>query len=250
MALRDQKICLYLVPLFCCAFLLSFWNFNGFFPPISPGLSATEVADFYRENLASIRTSMIICNLIGVSLIPFYTVIVTQMMRMKNSSRVFAYSYLIAVVNGATMFALADLAWLIAAFRPDRDPQLIQLLNDFAWLAFTTPVGFILIQNLCLALAIYLDKNEQPIFPRWVGHFNIATALIMAPSAMAIMHKSGPLAWDGLISFWLKFITFSLYIAVMFFVVRSALIKQERQRTSEPLNTSSYSVQQKERLAL
>lgn len=227
MQTRDQKICLWLVPVFGLIFVFAFWNFKGFFPPISPAASAEDVAAFYRDNLGSIRASMVLCNLIGVSLIPFFTVIVVQMMRMASASRVFAYSYLVAVVNGGTLFALADLAWLVAAYRPDRDPQLTMLLNDVAWFAFITPVGFVMVQNFCLAMAVYFDNGEQPVFPRWVGHFNIATAMLMAPSAFALMYKTGPLAWDGAISFWLRMVTYTTYIAVMFFVVRRAIQKQE-----------------------
>lgn len=201
---------------------------------MSPTMTAQEVAQFYRDNLAQIRSSMILCNVIGVSLVPFFVVIVAQMMRMKNASRVFAYSYLVAVVNGGTMFALADLAWLNAAFRPERDPQLTMLLNDLAWFAFITPVGFVLVQNFCLAMAVYLDKGEQPVFPRWVGHFNIVIALLIAPSAFALMYKTGPLAWDGVISFWLHLVSYVVYVVVMFFVVRAALQKQDQEAALLP----------------
>ena len=122
--------------------------------------------------------------------------------------------------------ALADVAWLIAAFRPERNPQLIMLLNDLAWMAFITPVGFIIAQNFCLALGIYMDAQPKPVFPRWVGHFNIVTALMMAPAAFALMHMHGPLAWDGILSFWVRVGTYGLYVAVMFVVVRSAINRQ------------------------
>lgn len=226
---KDQRICLWLVPVFGSLFIFAFWNFKGFFPPMSPTMSAEAVAAFYRDNLGHIRSSMILCNVIGVSLVPFYTVIVVQMMRMLNASRVFAYSYLIAVVNGGTLFALADLAWLNAAFRPDRDPQLTMLLNDLAWFAFITPVGFVIVQNFCLAMAVYLDKGLRPVFPRWVAHFNIVTAVLIAPSAFALMYKTGPLAWDGAISFWLHISTYGVYVAVMFFVVRAAIRQQDEE---------------------
>jgi hypothetical protein len=158
--------------------------------------------------------------------IPFFMVIVVQMQRMANPSRAFAYSYLSAAASGATMFALADLAWLIAAFRPERDPQLLLLLNDLAWMAFITPVGFIIAQNFSLALGIYMDAQSNPIFPRWVGHFNIVSALLMTPGAFALMFRKGPLAWDGILAFWLRVGTYGLYVAVMFFVVRAALARQ------------------------
>lgn len=232
---KDQRIILWFAPFFGLLFVFAFWNFQGIFPPMSPTMSAEEVAAFYQDNLGHIRSSMILCNLIGVSLIPFFTLIVVQIMRMKNASRVFAYSYLIAVINGGTLFAIADLAWLNAAFRPDRDPQLTMLLNDLAWFAFITPVGFVLVQNFCLAMAIYLDKSTEMIFPRWVAHFNIITALLMAPSAFALMYKTGPLALDGAISFWLHIATYAVYVAVMFYVVRIAVRKQsELVSTQQP----------------
>jgi hypothetical protein len=169
---------------------------------------------------------MILFNLIGIGFIPFFMVIVVQMMRMANASRAFAYSYLSAAASGGTLFALADLAWLNAAARPERDPQLTMLLNDLGWFCFTTPVGFIIAQNLCLALAIYMDALPEPVFPRWVGHFNIVSALLMVPGAFALVYKTGPFAWDGVLSFWLRIATYTLYIAVMFFVVRAAINRQ------------------------
>jgi hypothetical protein len=193
---------------------------------MSPAMTAEEVATFYRDHVGEIRASMIIVNLCGVSFIPFFMVIVVQMQRMGNPSRAFAYSYLSAAASGATLFALADLAWLIAAFRPERDPQLTQLLNDLAWIAFITPVGFIIAQNLCLALAIFMDSRRTPVFPRWVGHFNIVAGLLMTPGAFAMMFMHGPFAWNGLLAFWVRIGTYCLYLAVMFFVVSSAINQQ------------------------
>ena len=231
---RDQRICLGLVPLFGALFVVGFTIFPGFFPPLSPTMTAEQVAAFYRDNVAEIRASMILLNVIGIGFIPFFMVIVVQMMRMANPSRAFAYSYLSAAASGGTLFALADLAWLNAVARPDRDPQLTMLLNDLAWFSFTTPVGFIIAQNLCLALAIFMDARPEPVFPRWVAHFNIVSALLMVPGAFALLYKTGPFAWDGVLSFWLRVTTYSLYITVMFFVVRKAIDRQDQQG-EEPL---------------
>jgi len=59
-----------------------------------------------------------------------------------------------------------------------------------------------------------------------VGHFNIVSALLMVPGAFALLYKTGPLAWDGVLSFWLRIATYAVYIAVMFFVVRAAINRQ------------------------
>jgi hypothetical protein len=223
---RDQRICLGLVPVFGALVLIGFATFPGFFPPLSPAMTADQVAAFYRDHVGQIRASMILLNVIGMGFIPFFMVIVVQMMRMGNPSKAFAYSYLSAAASGGTLFALADLAWLNAAARPERDPQLTMLLNDLAFFSFTAPVGFIITQNLCLALAIYMDVLPEPVFPRWVGHFNIACAVLMVPGAFALLYKTGPFAWDGVLSFWLRIATYALYVGVMFFVVRAAIHRQ------------------------
>lgn len=226
-----QLISLWSLPVFGVILVVAFVSFPGFFPPMSPGLSAEQVADFYGQHTAMIRFSMITYNLCAIMLVPFFMVIVVQMKRMATPTQVLAYSYLTAVVSGATLFALADLFWLIAAFRPERNPELIMLLNDMAWITFIAPVGMLVVQNLCLALAIYLDAGPRPIFPRWVALFNIVTAAAMTPAACAAVVRTGPLAWNGAVSFWLRIGTFVLYLIVMFSVARTAVQREaEEQR--------------------
>jgi hypothetical protein len=233
-----QRLSLWLVPVFGAIMAVAFLAFPGFFPPMSPEMTADQVAAFYRENQTMIRFSMIVFNLCSVMLVPFFMVIVTQLKRLATPTQVLAYGYLAAAVNGATLFALADIFWLVGAFRPERDPAIIQLLNDLAWIVFTAPVGMIVVMNLCVALAIFLDAHPRPIFPRWVAYLNIVVAAAMLPSAAAAVVTTGPLAWNGAISFWLRLGAFTLYVAVMFVVLRTAVNRQAREiatTASEPV---------------
>lgn len=224
--IQTQLISLWTAPIAGCILLIAFIAFPGFFPPMSPTMSAEQVAQFYRAHTAMVWFSMITFNLISVMLVPFFMVIVVQMKRMATQSHVFAYSYLTAAVSGATLFALADVFFLVAAFRPDRDPALTQLLNDLAWITLIAPVGMLVAQCLLLGLAVYFDHGPRPVFPRWVGHYAVATALAMTPAAAAAVVKTGPLAWDGVISFWLRNIAFGAFIIVMFVVLRTVLHRQ------------------------
>jgi hypothetical protein len=169
---------------------------------------------------------MITFNICGIMLLPLFMVIVVQMKRMATQSHVFAYCYLTAAVSGATLFALADIFFLVAAFRPDRNPELVMLLNDMAWIIFIAPVGALVAMNLLLAAAIHFDNGPNPVFPRWVGYYAAATALAMAPAVCAAVVTSGPLAWNGAVSFWLRNGSFALYVLVMFFVLRNVLHRQ------------------------
>jgi hypothetical protein len=226
-----QRISLWITAVAGVVFLVVFLTFPGFLPPMSPNMTPDQLAHFFRIHAASIRFSMVVVDLCGVMLLPFFALIVVQMKRMATPSHVFAYCYLSAVVSGATLFAIPDLLWLVATFRPDRDPALIQLLNDMAWMIFTAPVGMLVAQNVCLGLAIYMDKQERPVFPRWVGHFNMVTAVLIAPAAVAATVRTGPFAWNGAISFWLKIVTYAVFVAVMFFMLRRAVNQQAAEQS-------------------
>lgn len=223
---RGQRILLWTAPPAVALFMLAFLVFPVFSPPLSPTLTPDEVASFFRGNVTGILGTTILCNLIACSLVPLFAVAAVQMSRAATSSPVLTYAYIICVGIGTTAFILADYCWGMAAFRPERDPQLISLLNDMAWFFFIAPVGTIMVQNVCFALSVYLDTRREPTFPRWVAHVNVLTVPLLAPSAFSLLVKTGPLAWNGGVSFTVRLSTFAVYIAVMFWALQRAVRRQ------------------------
>ena len=224
--IKAQWVCLWSGPAVGLVLLIAAAAFPGFWPPMSPTLPAEEVARFYAEHTAWIRFGQVTFNLCGILVVPFFMVIVAQMKRMAGQTDVFAYCYLTAVVSGATFFALSNVFFLVAAFRPDRSPDLIQLLNDLAWIVFIAPIGMLLSQFVLLALAVRFDNGPDPVFPPWVGWYSLATGVAIVPSAAAAVFQTGPLAWDGLLSFWVRNGALAAFVVVMFFVLRRAVLRQ------------------------
>ncbi|MCB0928387.1 MAG: hypothetical protein U0R77_02650 [Mycolicibacterium insubricum] len=224
--IRAQWVCLWSGPAVALVLLIAAVAFPGFHPPMSPEMSADAVAAFYSAHTAGIRFSQVTFNLCGILVVPLFMVIVAQMKRMAGQTDVFAFCYLTAVISGGTFFALSNIFFLVAAFRPDRNPDLIQLLNDLAWIVFIAPIGMLVSQFVLLALAVRFDDGPDPIFPRWVGWYSLATAAAIVPSAAAAVCRTGPLAWDGLISFWLRNGALAAFVVVMFFVLRRTLVRQ------------------------
>lgn len=208
----------------------AFVAFPGFVHPMSPTMTANEVAAFYRDpqNLPRIRYSMIVFNWFGVALIPFLALIAMQVRRMAHRTPILTYCFLGCIAGGPTLFCIADLFWLLAAFRPERDPQLIQLFNDMAWITFTGQVGFLVAQSVFLGLAIYLDRQARPVFRPWVAHFNLAVAAAIAPAAFCALSLRGPIAWDGFLSFWVKNGAIAAWIVVMTLVLAQTVRRQRR----------------------
>jgi hypothetical protein len=223
-----EKILFWTLPVLGIIWVSAFLLFPGFVHPMSPTMSAEQVAAFYRnpDNLPLIRSSMILFNWFGIGLIPFLALIVMQIRRMAHHTPIFSYCYLGCLTGGPTLFFLADLFWLLAAFRPERDAKLIQLFNDLAWVTFIGQVGFLIAQSVFLALAIYLDRQPRPVFKPWVAHFNLLIAAALAPASFVGLALSGPLAWDGILSFWVRNSAIGLWIAVMGFVVGEAIYRR------------------------
>jgi hypothetical protein len=218
------------LPALLIIWLAAFFMFPGFIHPMSPTLPVDDVAAFYRDNTARVQYSMILFNWFGAGLLPVLMLIAMQMRRMAHRTPILRYCIISCAAGGPTLFLVGDLFWLIAAFRPERAPELTQVLNDFAWVAFTAGVPFLIAQSVFLALAIYLDDQDQPVLPRWVAHFNLLIATALVPAAFAALAHDGPIAWNGLLSFWVKNTAVIAWIVVMGIVLGQAI---RRQRADE-----------------
>jgi len=223
-----EWILLWTLPVLGILWISAFLLFPGFVQPMSPTLSAEEVAAFYRDpgNLPRIRYSMILFNWFAVGLIPILALIVLQIRRMAHRTPIFSYAIIACAAGGPTIFLMANLFWLLAAFRPARDPELTLLFNDLAWVTFSTQVGFLIAQSVILALAIQLDRQARPVFGRWVAHFNLVIAALLVPAAFAGAAMTGPIAWDGLLTFWVRNIAIGAWIVVMAAVLGRAIRRQ------------------------
>ena len=229
-----ELLLFWMMPALSITWIWVFLFFPGFSPPMSPSWSAEQVAAFYRDphHLDRIRYSMIVFNWFGIGIVPFLTLIVTQIRRMGHHTPILAYCYLGCLTGGPTLFFIADLFWLLAAFRPERSPEPIQLYNDIAWVTFTGQVGFLVAQCVFLALAIYLDRQPRPVFKSWVAYFNLLIAAALTPAAFVALTLTGPIAWDGILSFGVRNGAVGLWLVVMTIVLGTTIYRQRRQASA------------------
>lgn len=221
--MTGERIIFWTLPGVAVVWIAAFFLFPGFVPPMSPRASAAEVAAFYRDHLSRVRYSMILFNWFCVALIPTLMLLVERMRGMAHRTPVLRYC-VIGVAGAAPIaFLTSTVFWLIAAFRPDRSPSLTQMCNDLAWITFTCAMPFLIALCVFIAVAIAYDDQERPVFPRWVGRFNVVIALALVPACFAGLTLDGPFAWDGFVSFWVKNIAIAVWIVVMAVVLREAM---------------------------
>jgi hypothetical protein len=230
-----ESILFWTLPVMAVIWVSAFVLFPGFVEPMSPTMSADEVAAFYRDpdNLVRIRFSMVLFNWFCVCLIPVIMLLVMQMRRMAHRTPILSYCMLACAAGGPALFLIANLFWLLAAFRPERAPELTQMYNDLAWVTFTIQVPYLIMQSVLLALAIYWDRQDRPVFKPWVAHFNLVVAAALAPAAFTGLALGGPMAWDGLLPFWVKNITIAVWIVVMGVVIGQTIRRQREQDHDE-----------------
>ena len=141
-------------------------------------------------------------------------------------SRAFAYAYLI-IYALATLpgMLLTCIALTVGAMRPERDPELIRWLYDFAFMAFDGTMGVFLIGSLVWMVAVLLDRNR--VFPLWFGYLNLCNALTEIVVAPAWVFKEGPFAWDGEITWWIGMAVFVTYTTVFITLLRRLIERED-----------------------
>lgn len=223
----DQLICWWTIIIFYQMFGLIFGYLTKVMgPPIpGPGLTPDGIIAFTLGNAAHMQLGMALLA-IFLGFASFGTgLIVVQMKRMSGPGPTLAYAYMAsgaaAALPGCFFCALA---FSVAAFRPDRDPQIVAMLYDVGFVGFIGCLGCFATQYVAFATAIFLDRRA--IFPRWLGYvtiWNLVTELVAVP---VWIFKSGPYAWNGLLSFYLGVMIFVVWLVSVIAYLKKAMDKQ------------------------
>jgi hypothetical protein len=213
----------YLLILMAIGFVL----LAGYIPTRSPSQSATETAQFLLDNRDRIRWGMILTMAAAALLQPFYTEITLQMRRIEGR-----YPALALIQFGLGTLLVLEFIYLIffwqtAIYRVERAPELIQLLNDMAWIPFVGLSSTVVLGVAAFGIAILLDRRERPVFPRWLGYFNLWCALMFTPGTFNVFFQDGPLAWNGIIAWYLPVTVFAIWLVVISIYLSKAVDTME-----------------------
>jgi len=208
--------------------LIGMWAIAGFVPPPGPNKSLEEIVAVYADHGARIRFGLIVA-CAGVTLLgPWTATIAIQMRRVEGE---FAPLALTQAMLGAVLiveFYVPSAMWMAAAFRPEVDPAFTYRLHDLASITFVALPWSAALQAILLAIAILQDKHDQPVFPRWLGYLSLWAAISFLPGAFNSLAKTGVIAWNGVLAWWLGLIAFGIWIlAVSFCLLRDAIPHQE-----------------------
>jgi hypothetical protein len=228
MNLTANKLCAWSGVVFVGMLLVGLWGIADFIPPHSPHKDAGQIAAIFSADPNRIRIGLIVMMFGAVLIVPWAASISIQMRRMEGPQAVLAICQIALAALLVLTFEFPGFFWLTATFRADRSAESVQLLNDLAWLPFVGLVAMTVLQAAVIGIAILGDAAPAPVFPRWAGYLNLWCALLFMPGAFNVFFKSGPLAWNGLIAFYLPVLVFCIWFVANTFLVLKAIGQQER----------------------
>jgi hypothetical protein len=157
---------------------------------------------------------MILCMFSASLLMPYAVSITIHMRRVEGRHSVLAFIQMGLGAIFVLEFIYLVFFWQTATFRVDRAPELIQLLNDMAWIPFVGLSSTAIMQVACFGVAVLLDKRRTPLFPRWLGYYNLWVALMFTPSSFVVFFHNGLLAWNGLVAWYLPVAAFATWLVI------------------------------------
>jgi hypothetical protein len=197
-------------------------------PPPSASLSPVEIAAFYTENSFRIKLGAMIASWVSAPMVPFSVVLAVQVARLEKGG--FPVWGALCFAGGILMsmfLVFPPILWGVAAFTPERAPEITHMLNELANLTLVTTDQYFIFQMLPVSyVALRYPADANTAFPRWLGWFILWVAIAFEVGAIAFMTKTGPFAWDGLIVFWMPFTLFFIWVPLTSFVMLGAIKRQ------------------------
>lgn len=197
---------------------------SGFLPPISPAWDAERTVRHYRSHEKGIQVGAMLLFVAGIPYLAMTAIISEQMQRIPGLPPVVATLQQIAGAAGACItFMLPGIILAVASYRLDRHVEITQALNNLFWfmLLISWPPAFA--QAWVFAYAIIIDSRPNPLSPKSMAILNIVLSILYTLSSAMHCVKTGPLAWNGALTFWVPLIAFAVQVIADFITLARAV---------------------------
>ncbi|CAG8981236.1 hypothetical protein HYALB_00003834 [Hymenoscyphus albidus] len=210
----------------------------GFLPPIRPSLTAEQTTKHYRDHKTGVKVAVIFLMLSGMFYLPFTAVISGQIRRIPNLHSSVHSLQLAAGAAGIFTFLIPPMILAVITYRLDRNPEITQVLSDLFFIIALIPWPTFLIQNFAFSYAVLVDHREKPIFPKYIALVNVVSPVLFVPGISMHFVKSGPLAWNGGVSFWMAAVAFGIQVCIdSLSLMRCITIESQENATENELST-------------
>ncbi|GAA3520314.1 hypothetical protein [Nocardioides daeguensis] len=193
------------------ALILSGMLVSGYIPAPGAAWSPERIQEFYA-GAATQRRLGIFLMILGTPLFGALVAGMSRVLVLGGGNRG-GWANLQTVVGGCgtVLLVLFAMVLAVAAYRPERDAEITQALHDLGWyFAFISAVPFV-IQALAIAWVVL----RSGVLPRQFGWANLSVAILLLPGAAMLFFHTGPVAYDGLLTFWVPLTDFGLWMLLL-----------------------------------
>ena len=180
---------------------------NGWVPPPSPHASTAAIASIFQVPAGDrIRIGSAIL-FVGAPLFCLPAVaIANQMKRIEGPVATWAKVQMLMSTCGVLAVQIPAAFWLAASYRRTLSAPWAAALNDIAWFFMLAAVGPLFVQMASLGICVL--QGDGTVYPRWFGYLSVWLASLELGGAAIPFFQTGPLAWNGLLGWWLVALAF------------------------------------------
>ncbi|TAM67392.1 MAG: hypothetical protein EPN51_14395 [Mycobacterium sp.] len=226
MEMKVQRVLLYgglgMIVVWLGAFVLV----AGFIPPSAPSASPEALVRLYEDHAIAIKVGLVLAMFGSALLVPFACAVSGQLRRI-DGARMLADVQMVSCALLSLEFISPIAMWLGVSFRVDERPAPItETIHDVSWIVFMTVIWSLFVQLIAIAVAIFIDRNSEPVLPRWLGYLNLWVAMLILPAGTVTFFKSGPFAWNGVMGIYVPIGAFAVWFSAMTYVIHKNLNRQ------------------------
>jgi hypothetical protein len=192
-------------------------------PPFPPSATPDEVKAHFQEFRLPLLIALSICVTMTAFYMSWSVAVARVMERVEGPGGVLSKLEMMGgtITCAPVMVTLA--IWLTAAHEVQYlTPGIMHMLYWMGWLLFDLAYFVTSLQIAAISIVFMRDKREKKLVPNAVSWWGWVTfASFFAVSAIPFV-TTGPLAFNGVISFWIAFFTWFFWIpSLSYFIIKA-----------------------------
>ncbi|MBO0864158.1 MAG: hypothetical protein J2P16_03700 [Mycobacterium sp.] len=193
-------------------------------PPFSPNANPDMVKAHYAELRLPILIGMSVCLTVTSFYMAWSVAIARVMERIEGPGGLFSKLEMMGGTITCAPIMTACAMWLTAAHEVHYlDPGILHMLYWMAWLLIDLAYFVTSFQIAAISIVFARDKREKKLVPDWVIWWGwITFASFFVVSAIPFV-TTGPLAFNGVISFWIAFFTWFIWCPSLSYYIFKAV---------------------------
>jgi hypothetical protein len=217
------KFLAWMGPLFLAAFFFLWGVLAGNIPPFLPSADPQTVWQHYADNRLAILIGMSVCLTLTACYMAWSVAVSKVLERIEGKDGFWSMNEFMGGTITCAPIMTACAIWLAAAHEINNiDPGTAHLLYWMGWLLIDLAYMVTSFQIAGSSIVFMRDKREKKLVPDavcWWGWVTVASFFVV--NAIPFV-TTGPLAFNGVISFWIAFFTWFFWIPSMsYFVIKA-----------------------------